>query len=133
MVTDGILGALNMINEQLKIPEAKQAGEDIWMMLADFDEDEWEDMSLEEKQEWIKGYIREPKNDGKATTEELKRIIVDLRVNLVDATIPKGHCPYAYYSSLMKPDNCNDIDCYECHTLFLRKMEEKVKEEVDRL
>ena len=133
MVTDGILGALNMINQQLSTPEAKQAGEDIWNMLADFDEDEWEEKSLEEKQEWVKGYVNETKNTGKATTQELKRIIVDLRMDLVKETAPKGYCPYSYYSSVTQPVNCDYIDCDECRTLFFEKMEENIREEVDRL
>lgn len=134
MVTDGILGALNMINKQFNTPEAKQAGEDIWTMLSDFDEDEWAEKSVDECAEWVKGYIREPQNDGKTTTRELKRMIVGLRMDLVKATVPRGHCPYAYYScsSITKPDNCDDIGCNECEALFLRKMEEKIREEVNK-
>lgn len=133
MITDGILSALNMINEQLSTPEAKQAGEDIWNMLADFDEDEWEEMSVDECEGWIKSYVNEPKSTRKATTQELKRIIVDLRMDLVKETVPKGYCPYSYYSSVTQPVNCDYIDCDECRTLFFEKMEENIREEVEQL
>ena len=32
-----------------------------------------------------------------ASIEELKKIIVDLRMDLVRESIPRGHCPYVYY------------------------------------
>ena len=32
-----------------------------------------------------------------ATIEELKEMIVDLKMDLVRANIPSGNCPYAYY------------------------------------
>ena len=58
MVTDGILGAVQMIIDRFEIPEEVNAGENIFNMLGDYDEDEWYSMSDEEKAEWIASYVR---------------------------------------------------------------------------
>ena len=58
MVTDGILGAVQMIIDRFETHEEVNVGENIFNMLGDYDEDEWYSMSDEEKAEWIAGYIR---------------------------------------------------------------------------
>ena len=49
MITDGILGAVQMIIDRFETPEEVNAGENIFNMLGDYDEDEWYSMSDEEK------------------------------------------------------------------------------------
>ena len=58
MITDGIFGAIQMIIDRFEIPEEVNAGENIFNMLGDYDEDEWYSMSDVEKAEWIAGYVR---------------------------------------------------------------------------
>ena len=58
MVTDGILGAIQMIIDRFETPEEVNAGENIFNMLGDYDEGEWYSMSDEEKAEWIVSYVR---------------------------------------------------------------------------
>ena len=58
MITDGIFGAIRMIIDRFEIPEEVNAGENIFNMLGDYDEDEWYSMSDEKKAEWIAGYVR---------------------------------------------------------------------------
>lgn len=58
MITDGVLGAVQMIIDRFETPEEVNAGEIIWDMLSDYDEDEWRSMSNEEKAEWIADYVR---------------------------------------------------------------------------
>ena len=58
MVTDGILCAVQMIIDRFETPEEVNAGENIFNMLGDYDEDEWYSMSDEEKAEWIASYVR---------------------------------------------------------------------------
>ena len=58
MVTDGILVAVQMIIDRFKTHEEVNAGENIFNMLGDYDEDEWYSMSDEEKAEWIADYVR---------------------------------------------------------------------------
>ena len=58
MITDGIFGAIQMIIDRFEIPEEVNAGENIFNMLGDYDEDEWYSMSDEEKAEWIADYVR---------------------------------------------------------------------------
>ena len=58
MVTDGILGAVQMIIDRFETLEEVNAGENIFNMLGDYDEDEWYSMSDEEKAEWIASYVR---------------------------------------------------------------------------
>lgn len=69
-----------------------------------------------------------------ASVEELKRIIIDLRMNLVRANIPRGNCPYAYYSTTKQKDRGDcDIDCSDCMRKFLGDMRKDITEEVMRL
>lgn len=65
-----------------------------------------------------------------ATVNELKEMIIDLRVDLVKARIPETNCPYAYYNMDMENIDCNEISCNECKRIFLENMREKIKEEV---
>ena len=58
MITDGILDAVQMIIDRFETPEEVNAGENIFNMLGDYDEDEWYSMSDEEKAEWIASYVR---------------------------------------------------------------------------
>ena len=58
MITDGVLGAVQMIIDRFETHEEVNAGENIFNMLGDYDEDEWYSMSDEEKAEWIASYVR---------------------------------------------------------------------------
>ena len=58
MITDGILGAVQMIIDRFKTSDEIYAGKIIWDMLSDYDEDEWRSMSDDQKKEWIVRYIR---------------------------------------------------------------------------
>lgn len=58
MITDGVLGAVQMIIDRFKKSEEIYAGKIIWDMLSDYDEDEWRSMSDEEKVEWIIKYLK---------------------------------------------------------------------------
>ena len=57
MVTDGILGAVQMIIDRFETPEEVNAGENIFNMLGDYDEDEWYSIRKKKKKEWIINYI----------------------------------------------------------------------------
>lgn len=57
------------------------------------------------------------------TNEQLKEVILELRIELIKANIPQGHCPYAYYNEFKNPlDDCSNCD--ECKEVFLNKWEE---------
>lgn len=58
MITDGVLGAVQMIIDRFKTSEEIYTGKIIWDMLSDYDEDEWRSMSDEEKVEWIIKYLK---------------------------------------------------------------------------
>ena len=70
-----------------------------------------------------------------ASVEELKEMIIDLRIDLVRANIPNGHCPYAYYSTSKQKnrENCDDIDCSECKRKFFKDKENDIRAEVMQL
>lgn len=62
--------------------------------------------------------------------EELVERIIDLRVDLIDASIPAGNCPYAYYTKVPRDLNeCGDIDCSYCRHKFLKAAREQIKKE----
>ena len=65
---------------------------------------------------------------------ELKEIIIDLKMSLIRANIPQGHCPYAYYHPSTKRDTCGDgITCSECKEIFMQDIKEDIRQEVARL
>lgn len=69
-----------------------------------------------------------------ATVERLKEIIVDLKVALRNSYIPKGHCPYAYYSVEGAKDiDCDSFDCDLCRREFMELYRKQVKKEVESL
>lgn len=74
-----------------------------------------------------------------ASKKELKEIIVDLKMELVKANIPKGHCPYFYYST-SKHISSSEFDCYsadwdcsECTEQFYKDKKEDIEKYVNNL
>lgn len=57
MVTDGILGAVQMLKWNLLTYGERSGANCVLDMLADYDEDQWYNMTEEEKIKWIKNYI----------------------------------------------------------------------------
>ena len=68
-----------------------------------------------------------------ASIKELKEMIVDLRVDLVRANIPKGNCPYAYYDKENPISSCNDVSCSECKEIFFNGIKIDIEKEVAQL
>ena len=68
-----------------------------------------------------------------AKISELKEMIVELRLDLVSANIPHGHCPYAYYHNPVEHGDCGEIDCDMCRCRFMEDMETEIRKEVKRL
>lgn len=66
------------------------------------------------------------------TVEELKEIIVYLKVSLEKSGVPQGHCPYAYYPGI-EGDCREDGDCDKCEREFWQKYRAKVEEWVESL
>lgn len=65
-----------------------------------------------------------------ATVEQLKEIIVDLKIALMKANIPNGHCPYSYYHGVEQDGDCDDCDV--CKWKFFEKYEAKIRQEVEK-
>ena len=64
---------------------------------------------------------------------ELKEIIVNLKMDLIEKKIPEGHCPYSYYTpSAGRFVDCT-ISCGQCRKIFMRDMEKDIRKEVDKL
>lgn len=60
MVTDEILCAVQSMTELFDTPDARNAGNAIWKMLADFDEDSWhEKVNSGTIKEWQQHYIED--------------------------------------------------------------------------
>ena len=72
----------------------------------------------------------------KGKVEELKEIIVNLKLELVEAHIPMGYCPYSYthYKSAFNRDiDCNEISCNKCRELFMQDIEKEIRKEVENI
>lgn len=67
-----------------------------------------------------------------ATVEELKEIIIELKVDLAKAHIPYSNCPYAYYSGI-EGECREDGDCNKCKQDFFEKYENQVRKMVEKL
>ena len=58
MVTDAIMSAVQGMVDQFDTPEKKEAGEQIYNMLAEFDEDKWSALvDPGEVTEWLRQFI----------------------------------------------------------------------------
>ena len=66
-----------------------------------------------------------------ATIEELKEIIIELKVDLAKANVPYGHCPHAYYPGMKHDGQCDD--CNQCTREFFQRYENIVRAKVDKL
>lgn len=73
--------------------------------------------------------IRDNEKDKKI--EELKEIIVDLKIQLAKERIPYGHCPYCYYLDIPQEGDCDDCD--KCKWEFFKKYEDKIRKDVEKL
>lgn len=69
----------------------------------------------------------------KMTKAQLKEVIVDLKMRLVEANVPEGHCPYTYHSLQNPISDCNSIDCSACHEIFHNNMRELIVAEVTKM
>ena len=69
----------------------------------------------------------------KMTKAQLKEVIVDLKMQLVKASVPQGHCPYSYYSVPNPISDCNSIDCSACHEIFHDNMRKIITAEVAKM
>ncbi len=68
-----------------------------------------------------------------ATIEELKDIIIDLKMDLVRESILSGNCPYAYYHRENPVGDCGSVSCGECKRNFLEDMKKDIVKEVKAL
>ena len=63
---------------------------------------------------------------------ELKEIIVSLKMDLIEAKIPKGYCPYSYgVPSTKREIDCSD--CEKCRRIFMKDMEKDIRTEIEEL
>lgn len=70
----------------------------------------------------------------KKTKAELKEIIVDLKMQVINLSIPDGNCPYAYYKVKNAPDvDCNNVSCTACKAQFNDLKRKEIEEYVDSL
>ena len=68
-----------------------------------------------------------------ATIEELKEIIINLKMDIAYASVPKNHCPDAHYPDFTYDWDCSKMSCEECHRIFFEKYKEKITQEVQAL
>jgi hypothetical protein len=68
-----------------------------------------------------------------AKISELKEMIVELKLDLINANIPYGHCPHAYYHPPIKYGDCGEIDCDMCRRRFMEDMERDIRKEIRKL
>ena len=66
-----------------------------------------------------------------ATVEELKEMMIELKVDLAKANVPYGHCPYAYYPGMKQHGDCDD--CNKCKREFYQEYENIVRAKVEKL
>ena len=65
--------------------------------------------------------------------DRLKEEIINLRMLLIETHMPKGYCPYTYYSpSVGRIINC-DMNCERCRKAFMVDMEIQIRKEVENI
>ena len=72
-------------------------------------------------------------NEYTKKINELKEIIVDLKMDLINAQIPVGHCPYSYYATLKDGTISCEIGCNKCREIFMNMMECRIRQEVNAI
>ena len=68
-----------------------------------------------------------------AKISELKEMLIESKLDVINATIPYGHCPYAYYNPPIKHGDCGEIECNDCRSRFMEDMETEIRKEVKKL
>ena len=69
-----------------------------------------------------------------AKISELKEIIVELKVELHEACLPYGACPYRWFGNLTNKEvDCNEIGCDECKRIYFDEYEARIRKEVKKL
>ena len=68
-----------------------------------------------------------------AKISELKEMLIESKLDVINATIPHGHCPHAYYNPPIKHGDCGEIDCDMCRRRFMEDMEMEIRKEVRKL
>lgn len=64
---------------------------------------------------------------------ELKEIIISLRMDLLKTKVYKGSCPYSLYAPTHGRKVDCSIGCEKCREIFLRDMEKNIRKEVEEL
>lgn len=59
------------------------------------------------------------------TRDELIDTIIELSVELRKAKIPRGNCPYAYYTDIKQEGDCEN--CSQCKYDFFKKYRENLE------
>lgn len=63
---------------------------------------------------------------------ELKEIIIGLKMELIEADVPDGYCPYSLYKpSTKRKLDCSD--CEKCRRIFMKDMEKDIRAEVEKI
>ena len=63
---------------------------------------------------------------------KLKEMIVNLKMELIEKKVPKGHCPYTYYTQVSRR-NVDCTDCDECRREFIEEIEKNIRKEVENI
>lgn len=62
----------------------------------------------------------------------LKSEYVEAKVTSIMGTIPEGHCPAAYFNFDDIEVDCNEVSCFQCKQLFQVRIEQEVREEMEK-
>ena len=71
---------------------------------------------------------KERDDDMAAAIKDLKEMITELKMDLVKANVQNGACPYAVYTNMKTPENCEDIDCTTCTRKFYEEARKIIRE-----
>ena len=61
---------------------------------------------------------------------KLKEMIINLKMELIEKRVPKGHCPYTYYTQVTRR-SMGCTNCVECRREFMEYMKKNIEKEVD--
>lgn len=64
---------------------------------------------------------------------ELKEIIIGLRMDLLKTKVYKGSCPYSLYAPAQGRKVDCSIGCEKCREIFIRDMQKVIEREVENL
>ena len=89
--------------------------------------------AIDDVAQMVENVLNDAKLEYMDKIKEQTETIVELRVDVLQARLPDGCCPYRYFGNhTNKKVDCNEIGCDECKVVFFEDYEKEVRKEINK-